>query len=832
MPDFAIHFTLSEEEAKDVKASFDNKASTALSKLTPARSTLTRVESGVFGNQQDVTFVMPEVWERLLEVCIEFAESINQKWRDLFNVKMRQKLPKQDDLERRNAEEKTEVSVPKQTLNLKITAPKLKKGGSLVEHLVNWQFWFKLVKAKEEEEEAYWVDSLSENEDILNRYTVRRSMRGSQTFKQVLRASVIDVDNLDENDQKIDKERLRQRRNETVEDFLKRFRICITGFVLVTDTTLTDEEITELLFIKLRDYETLSLILPKESQKDQEILLKAAKKLEKNGKKPTINLMTAREEEEVALHMIGPKPKPKLGPKRPPKKFAGECFGCLKPGHRIIDCPVVSKKNSKQVVVEVVERPNKEEHSDYALVGNLPLLEIKVEDTKCQALWDSGSQISLVSQGLMDNLSEEVKVAELPVYFEGVGSSGQVDQFAVLEVELPESGEVWQVPAFVTEKLDSKPFSLLVGNNSKRLRRRQKRRQLDKVDMMLIQEEWKTNHENTKTLEEKEDSRVKEEVKRKLESLLKKYDNSFHDEKKDWKFSKLEPIELELTDPKAFPPKHGQRTFKKEDREEIESDIQDLLSKGIIAPSTTRFRSPLMVARPAQHRVRVCTYLRKINKLLKDVDYPMPTIDEILRKMSGSQYFSRLALKSGYHQIPLAKKSSELLGIIFEDQVFEFRSLPFGVKTAAAEFQRRLDDLFNEKLGVCVLIYIDDIVVYTKDECSHLAALEWVFQKISEAGLQVSRGKSEFLKREIDILGFRVSDEGIKVTKERIEAIIKSGEPKPRRTQKLYRDDSAYPKVYPRSVSVISTANKRYERPEECQIGSAYSVGAGSKASL
>ena len=78
---------LSEEEAKDVKASFDNKSSTALGKLTPARSTLTRVEkviqshlveSGVFGNQQDVTFVMPEVWEILLEVCIEFAAYINE----------------------------------------------------------------------------------------------------------------------------------------------------------------------------------------------------------------------------------------------------------------------------------------------------------------------------------------------------------------------------------------------------------------------------------------------------------------------------------------------------------------------------------------------------------------------------------------------------------------------------------------------------------------------------------------------------------------------------------------------------------------------------------
>jgi hypothetical protein len=166
--------------------------------------------------------------------------------------------------------------------------------------------------------------------------------------------------------------------------------------------------------------------------------------------------------------------------------------------------------------------------------------------------------------------------------------------------------------------------------------------------------------------------------------------------------------------------KHAARTYSKADLSEINTELDRLLKSGYIEPSKSPFTSPLMVSRNAG-KVRVCVEFRKMNSLLQDSKHVMPLIDNLILSLWGASVFSKLDLRKGYNQVEIAKDSRRLLGT--PRGIFEFTVLPFGIKTACWEFQARMEELFRSLLDYCVLVYIDDIIVYTSDVQSHMVAL-------------------------------------------------------------------------------------------------------------
>jgi hypothetical protein len=240
--------------------------------------------------------------------------------------------------------------------------------------------------------------------------------------------------------------------------------------------------------------------------------------------------------------------------------------------------------------------------------------------------------------------------------------------------------------------------------------------------------------------------------------------------------SKLPPIEIELKNPDVRAPRHALRTYSKPDLEEIDRELARLLESDYIVPSKTSFTSPLMVSRNGG-KVRVCVDFRKLNALLKDSKHVMPVIEDLVMGLRGSIVFSHLDLKKGYNQVEIAASSRKLLGIITPKGIFEFTVLPFGIKPACWEFQARMEDIFKDLLHVCVLVYIDDIIVYTTDVESHMVALEKVFGILKAYNLRLNLEKCSFFKSEIDFLGFIISKDKITVSNDRVEAIIKAARP-------------------------------------------------------
>ena len=169
---------------------------------------------------------------------------------------------------------------------------------------------------------------------------------------------------------------------------------------------------------------------------------------------------------------------------------------------------------------------------------------------------------------------------------------------------------------------------------------------------------------------------------------------------------------------------------------------------------------------------------RKLNEDTIPDRYPIPDIGTIISNLGSNKYFSTIDLKRGFHQIALNETHMEKTAFSIANGKFEFTRLPFGLRNAPAIFQRALDDVLREHIGVRCYIYVDDIIIFSKNTGDHFKDLKIIFETLQKANLKVQCDKCEFLKTEIEFLGIKVSQNGIHVMKEKAEAITKFPLPK------------------------------------------------------
>ena len=162
---------------------------------------------------------------------------------------------------------------------------------------------------------------------------------------------------------------------------------------------------------------------------------------------------------------------------------------------------------------------------------------------------------------------------------------------------------------------------------------------------------------------------------------------------------------------------------------------------------------------------------RKLNQITRKDRYPLPQVADVHDSMQGSSVFSTIDLKIGFHQINPSKSFCEKTAFICHRGLFEFVRMPFGLANGPSHFQRVMDFAFRDLLGVCVMIYIDDIVIYSKNLEEHISHLEAVFSKLAEYGLQVKPEKCKFALSEIKLLGFVLHKKGIRANPEKTAAI-------------------------------------------------------------
>ena len=209
----------------------------------------------------------------------------------------------------------------------------------------------------------------------------------------------------------------------------------------------------------------------------------------------------------------------------------------------------------------------------------------------------------------------------------------------------------------------------------------------------------------------------------------------------------------------------------------VDCEIDKLLRDQIIRPSRSPYNSPIWIVPKKQDasrkdKYRVVVDFRKLNTVTIADKYPIPEINDVLSHLGGNKYFTVIDLKSGFHQIPLRTEDIEKTAFSVNNGKYEFLRLPFGLKNAPSIFQRALDDILRDHIGRRCYVYIDDIIIFSKDEDSHFEDLDAIFETLNGANMKVQLDKCEFFKEEVEFLGFIVSHNGIKANPKKVQAIV------------------------------------------------------------
>lgn len=231
-------------------------------------------------------------------------------------------------------------------------------------------------------------------------------------------------------------------------------------------------------------------------------------------------------------------------------------------------------------------------------------------------------------------------------------------------------------------------------------------------------------------------------------------------------------FEIEL-EPGQPPPSRPTYRLTSEELAELRSTLDDLLSRGFIQPSVSPYGAPILFVKKKDGSRRMVIDYRLLNKITVKNKYPLPRIDELLDQLAGAKVFTKLDLMSGYHQIRV--KASDVPKTAFRTRYghYEFRVLPFGLTNAPATFMRLMHDVFRPLLDICVLVFLDDILIYSKNPDEHLVHLRKVLTLLRENKLYAKLSKRAFSLDSVDFLGHVISAEGIKVDPRKIDSILK-----------------------------------------------------------
>lgn len=204
---------------------------------------------------------------------------------------------------------------------------------------------------------------------------------------------------------------------------------------------------------------------------------------------------------------------------------------------------------------------------------------------------------------------------------------------------------------------------------------------------------------------------------------------------------------------------------------EVQEHIQDLLTKKVIKESHSPYAAPIVIVRKKDGTIRLCVDYRRLNAKTIGDAYPLPRIQESFDALVGSEYFTTLDLASGYHQIAMDPTDQHKTAFVTPMGLYEYTRMPMGLVNAPATFQRLMDQTMSDFIFSFLLVYLDDLLVYSKTFEEHLEHLDRLLERIESTGLKLRIDKCQFLRREVTYLGHTISKEGISCEKGKIEIV-------------------------------------------------------------
>lgn len=223
--------------------------------------------------------------------------------------------------------------------------------------------------------------------------------------------------------------------------------------------------------------------------------------------------------------------------------------------------------------------------------------------------------------------------------------------------------------------------------------------------------------------------------------------------------------------PGSTPPYRSYYRLSKAESDYLTEELSKMANTGMIRPSSSPYSAPVLFVKKKDGSLRLCVDYRMLNNITIKNRYPLPFIEEMLNKVEDARVFSKLDLRSGYHQIRIRPQDIEKTAFSTSTGHWEFLVMPFGLTNAPATFQNFMNDIFRPYIDKFVNVYLDDILVFSKTKEEHVQHLKKVLDVLKENKLVANLKKCEFFKTELDFLGYKLDAKGIHITDEKVRAV-------------------------------------------------------------
>jgi hypothetical protein len=206
-------------------------------------------------------------------------------------------------------------------------------------------------------------------------------------------------------------------------------------------------------------------------------------------------------------------------------------------------------------------------------------------------------------------------------------------------------------------------------------------------------------------------------------------------------------------------------------KDEIEKQVAKLLQDQLIQVSTSPFASPILLVKKKTGEWRLCVDFRKLNAYTIKNKFPFPIIEELFEELLGAKWFTTLDLRFGFHQILVDKEDQYKIAFQTHFGLFEYKVMPYDLTGAPATFQAIMNHILALLLRKCVVVFIDDILIYSKSYDEHVQNVHMVFDLLREHQFKVRLSKCSFAQQQLKYIGHIISAEGVGTDPEKIKDV-------------------------------------------------------------
>src|SRR6202048_1493023 len=261
-------------------------------------------------------------------------------------------------------------------------------------------------------------------------------------------------------------------------------------------------------------------------------------------------------------------------------------------------------------------------------------------------------------------------------------------------------------------------------------------------------------------------------------------------------------IELE---PGQNPPSRPTYRMSQPEMDELKKQLSELMDKGYVQESKSPYGAPVLFVKKKDGTMRMCIDYRALNKITIKNKYPLPRIDELLDRLLGAKYFSKIDLRSGYWQVRIADEDVHKTAFRTRYGHYEFLVMPFGLTNAPATFMHLMQQTLRKFLDDFVIVFIDDILIYSKTLEDHYKHLRLVLQVLRDKQLYAKLSKCDFFQSEIGFLGHVINQYGIKMEPSKVDAVQKWPVPKNVHELRSFLGLAGYYRRFVKDFSLIAS---------------------------